>query len=347
MQNIRFYLLIFFCISNIGLKGQDLLFSQYYNNPLFSNPAMTGIYNGKYRVGFAYRNQYFKISPDSRFSLKDFFFDTRINIINNDYLSFGVMITDEDFGTARLGKSLGYLSVSYSKLLNYDKYRSVSHYLVFGSQFGYGKFYPDGGDYLFGIQFDKSTQSLDRNISNGEVSVNYKSFPDINIGIMWYASGRNNSVYIGFSGSHLNRPDISLLSRSSEQMNIRLLALFGGQVMILEQIDLLPSVTINMQSGVFNALLGSQIQVKNDGDNANAIRFGAFIRSTNSFYKTVVSDVIISSIFEIKEITLGFSYDINISSIRKTTGMNGAFELTGIYVWGNNPERKHLNCPTF
>ena len=33
-----------------GLLAQDLHFSQWYNNPLFSNPSLTAAFDGDYRV---------------------------------------------------------------------------------------------------------------------------------------------------------------------------------------------------------------------------------------------------------------------------------------------------------
>lgn len=335
------------CIYYSDMVCQDVLFSQHYNNMFYSNAASTGVFNGKFRAGAAYRNQYFGISPDSRITLKDIFFDARINTFNNDYFSFGALVTDEDYGTARLGKTVGYLSLSYSKLLNFDKYRARSQYIVIGTLLGYGKFYPDDGDYLFGIQFDKSSQSFDRNIQNGETLLGYKSFPDINLGLLYFLSGKTNSVYVGFSGSHINRPDVSLLARSSKKMDMRLSVLSGGQISLSGQLQLLPSVVISMQSGIYSAIAGSQFQVKYNTYESNSMKFGAFIRCTNSLDKALVSDVIISSSFEQRNLTLGISYDVNISSIRKITGMNGAFELTGIYIWGDNPLRKPLICPTF
>jgi type IX secretion system PorP/SprF family membrane protein len=348
MKRSGLYVIIFMCINYSDMICQDVLFSQHYNNMLYSNAASTGVFYGKYRAGAAYRNQYFGISQDSRITLKDIFFDARINTFNNDYFSFGAVVTDENYGTARLGKTVGYLCLSYSKILNFDKYRARTQSIVIGTQVGYGKFYHDDGGYLFGIQFDKSSQTLDRHIQNGETLVGNKSFPDMNLGLLYFLTGKTNSVYFGISGSHINRPDISLLARSSKKMDMRVSALSGGQISLTGKLQFLPSMVISMQSGIYSAIFGTQIQVKyNNTNESNAMKVGAFIRSTNSFDKSIVSDVIISSSFEQKKLTLGISYDVNISSIRKITGMNGAFELTGIYIWGDNPLKKLLNCPTF
>lgn len=341
------YIIIFTCFFYSDLISQDVLFSQHFNNLLCNNAAFTGVFNGKYRAGAAYRNQYFGISPDSRFTLKDVFFDARINTFKHDYFSAGLIATDEDYGTARLGKTTAYLSLSYSKVLNSDKYRSKTQVLVIGTQIGYGKIYPDDGDYLFGIQFDKTTQELDRNIQSGESLTGSKSFPDINLGMMYFQTNHNNSFFLGISGSHINRPDISLILRSSKRMHMRISALTGGQINLSGPLQLLPSATVNIQSGIFSVNAGSQIQITYNSMESNAMRFGLFTRGTNSLDIFVVSDLIFTSSVEFNKLTIGLSYDVNISSIRKITGMNGSFELTGIYIWGDNPVRKPLICPSF
>ncbi len=55
----------FFLISSSFIQngiGQDLHFSQFFNNPLLTNPANTGfIPDADYRLGASYRNQYSNI----------------------------------------------------------------------------------------------------------------------------------------------------------------------------------------------------------------------------------------------------------------------------------------------
>jgi len=40
------------------LSAQDPHFSQYYFTPLEVNPALTGIFEGKYRASMSYRDQW-------------------------------------------------------------------------------------------------------------------------------------------------------------------------------------------------------------------------------------------------------------------------------------------------
>lgn len=44
------------CFSSV--KGQDRYFSQQFANPMYSNPALTGIFLGDYRTSVTYRSQW-------------------------------------------------------------------------------------------------------------------------------------------------------------------------------------------------------------------------------------------------------------------------------------------------
>src|SRR5687768_265318 len=56
MKKILPYLLLLF-IANVSL-AQDVHFSQFYETPLFRNPALAGIVNGDVRAQAVYRSQW-------------------------------------------------------------------------------------------------------------------------------------------------------------------------------------------------------------------------------------------------------------------------------------------------
>ena len=63
MKSLKiFYLLIIAILVLQDADAQDLHFSQFFNNPLLTNPANTGfIPDADYRLGASYRNQYSNI----------------------------------------------------------------------------------------------------------------------------------------------------------------------------------------------------------------------------------------------------------------------------------------------
>jgi type IX secretion system PorP/SprF family membrane protein len=57
-MNFRLYAILTLLVGTLTLNAQDIHFSQFYASPLTLNPALTGNFNGFYRIGFIYRNQY-------------------------------------------------------------------------------------------------------------------------------------------------------------------------------------------------------------------------------------------------------------------------------------------------
>ena len=58
MKRILYILIAYWSLGVSSSIAQDIHFSQYYNMPLTTNPAMTGLVNGEFRVQGIYRNQW-------------------------------------------------------------------------------------------------------------------------------------------------------------------------------------------------------------------------------------------------------------------------------------------------
>ena len=57
----KHFLLIVFILAGSGVFAQDHLYSQFFNSPLYLNPALTGQFQGDLRMNFIYRNQFTSI----------------------------------------------------------------------------------------------------------------------------------------------------------------------------------------------------------------------------------------------------------------------------------------------
>ncbi len=340
-------LVFIFILNAVFLNSQDAVFSQFYHNPPTANPALTGVFNGKNRAGTILRNQWYSVVPNASLTTTNIFYDLRLNILNDDYLGIGAMVFDDRSGLAKIGKTHGYLNLSYSKHLTGDKYRGTDQYLVFGTQFGYGITYLDNSGFLFGSQFNKNTEVVDPDIISGENLLSSKLYPDINMGLMWYFTGKTSSYYVSGAISHLNRPDISLVDGSVDKLKMRYSGLVGGEFETGNGISLLPSLFFNMQGQIIQSIIGSNIRYEYFRDDKNAFRIGLWARLTNSLSGIEIPDLIFSSIIEINDLEIGLSYDITISNLNYINGYKGAFELSLIYVWGKSPDRNSLTCPRF
>ena len=70
-------------------------------------------------------------------------------------------------------------------------------------------------------------------------------------------------------------------------------------------------------------------------------------RLSNHFSENTTADaVIVSSRFDYDDFSIGFSYDINVSSLREASNSIGGFEFALVYkICG--PEKRNVYCPNF
>jgi len=57
-MKVRFYAILALLVGAFAANAQDIHFSQFYSSPLTLNPALTGNFNGFYRISGIYRNQW-------------------------------------------------------------------------------------------------------------------------------------------------------------------------------------------------------------------------------------------------------------------------------------------------
>ncbi|MEO6760002.1 MAG: type IX secretion system membrane protein PorP/SprF, partial [Saprospiraceae bacterium] len=79
-QSIFCLLLCLFLLPE--MSAQDPRFSQYYASPWNLNPAMTGVFNGRWRATANYRDQWNSFLSPVPFRTYSAAFETRFNVAN-------------------------------------------------------------------------------------------------------------------------------------------------------------------------------------------------------------------------------------------------------------------------
>jgi len=119
--------------ASICSNAQDIHFSQFYENSILRNPALTGIFSGDYKFGVDDRSQWGGVTtPYSTVMLSG---ETRI-LVNRDigdYISFGMVVTYDKAGSINFTSTQIYPAISYNKALD-DKHHT---YLSVGLTGGY------------------------------------------------------------------------------------------------------------------------------------------------------------------------------------------------------------------
>jgi type IX secretion system PorP/SprF family membrane protein len=342
-RNLPIFLAVVLMYNTTRLFAQDVHLSQFYETPLMRNPALAGIYTGDLRVQAAYRNQWqstgvpFKttiLSGEYKFGVGQ----------GNDFLTVGFNTFYDLAGSSQL-KTIQFMpAVNFHKSLNGEK----NSYLSLGFMGGVVQRQFDGKDLTFNNQY--TTRGYDPFSPTGEnFSGLQRTIADFAVGMSYNSSlGENGNYFLGASLWHFNKP--------TERFILEEIALdpkwqFNGGVKlpINENIELHAEANYLMQgsyteliaggliSYVFSDLAGVESEISR-----LAVSAGAFVRLNDA--------VIPVARLEYNNLSLGFSYDLNISELRTASQGRGGYELTLSYrafTKGDNSSLDALRCPRF
>ncbi len=339
------FVLFFVLLINYTVLSQDVIYSQNSIFTHFRNPALIGLFDGKFKLITDFRTQYFTVSSEDKFNSLNLSFDSRFNIVRNDFLNIGLVLNKESLAFNKIVKNRGLINFSYSKQLNYNSYSKLADFLIAGFQLGFSQFSYGMNSYTFGIQFDKNSQLFNSEIPSGEQYSHDKLIPEFNLGLLWYHLIHENNYYIGISAFHINQPDISFDSNIRRKYLQRLSILIGSKHIISKNIALLTSFDFNIQGSNINIRPGSHLKVSLEDSNSFIV--GTVFSLNNQIGGIGFSDLILNTGYEFSNFGIGFSYDINLASVKAITGLNGAFEIAAYYIVGKSPKRYRLTCPTF
>lgn len=343
-------LIALFCCNLLPYShGQDPHFSQYFASPWNLNPAMTGVFSGRWRVTANYRDQWSSFLSPVPFRTYAANADIRIGVSRNDYIAVGLGILHDEAGTARYLQNKALLSGAFLKQLSGGP-RQADHFLCAGAQLGFGQNSIDWSRLWFSRQFDPVAESPDPNAGNGEPNANASTniYPDFNAGLLWYALWGGNGVwYAGAAFHHINQPLIALAENGGERLYSRWSGHTGGQLPLNENFSVLPGVQFLRQGPALEANCGLNIRYSNNDRNELALRLGAWGRLGNRLGKGIQMDAVaVVAMLELERWMLGISYDITVSSLTRANNSRGAFEISLTYF--HPEERKaRVTCPRF
>lgn len=328
-------------LSSANLTAQDPNFSQFFVSPLTLNPALTGKFNGTFRVAGNYRDQWPAIS--NAFITSTASFDLPIltgRISELDTWGVGVMAMTDRTANGILTTNTISLTTAYHKGLDEDGL----HQLGIGFQGTYSNKRLDGTKLNFENELDSlggwTNQSGE--MIDGQV-INVKYF-DFSLGALYNGStdGYNN-FYLGVSAYHVNKPQESFTG-IYYTLNPRITVHAGGAIPLGDRSKTIYlSSLFSRQAAANNIVLGGAAGFNVNGDEENPTNFyaGLWTRFNN------VNDAVIPYVgLEFGGFRLGASYDVNISSLKTASQSRGGIEISLIYI-NRPPGNKGIPCPRF
>src|SRR5450432_831363 len=325
-------------IQNVAV-AQDLHFSQFFNNPLLTNPANTGfIPDADYRLGASYRNQYSNIMAVP-YKTMSIFGDAQVfrNRIETGWLGLGGVILRDVAGTGSLTSTKAYASIAYHQELG------LSSLLTAGFNVGWANKRIDQTKLTFPDQFDGKFFDINQPTSVLLVNNNISYF-DLQVG-MNYAYFPTEDIYInaGYSIQHVNRPKETFFGdNTDDKISMRHIAFINAIYKINDDVIINPNIYYTTQATASELVLGLNAAYNLSEHGEKQIIAGLYYR---------YQDAVIPMIgLEVDNIRFTFSYDVTTSSLNNFNHSQGATEFNilkkGFYNDFNGDRRQAL-CPTF
>lgn len=341
---------IFLLILALNVQAQDPRFSQFYAAPWSLNPAMTGLFNGKWRLTANYRDQWGSILTQNPFRTYAASGELRFQAGRADYFTLGVGAMHDEAGVARFSQNTAQLGGAFLKQLSGGP-RRADHYLSAGAQVGIGQYALDWGKLWFSRQFDPVAERPDPTLGNGEPSANGNSdlYPDFHAGLLWYClfGEKGGFAYLGGAMHHLNQPNISLTGDGRTRLYSRWSGHAGAQLPLTDRTSLMPGLQVMRQGPAFETAAGLNVRYTNSDLHELALRTGVWGRVVNRLNSGLHMDAVtIVGMIEWDRLTFGLSYDITVSDLVHANNSRGAFEISLAYIQPAE-RRQRVVCPTF
>ncbi len=341
-----------FLTGALNLHGQDQHFTQFYASPLALNPALSGAFDGKYRVSMIYRDQgrnlldepwtTFGAAVDLRFGL-DSYKKNRKDAFGVGILFFNDRNRSSNFFTNQIQ-----VAGAFHKSLS----NAGNHYLSGGLQLGIAQRNVNYGSITFSDQFNGLDGYTDP--TGEDLPENNFSFFDMNIGVNYTYAPRNQiGIYAGAALHHVLEPQVSFYNTQENEADQNDNTLFqkysahiGLTIPMGERVQLLPRALVYLQGPHLAANAGTNFRFLLDDIQGTALHVGGWVRPVRSVDDEFGLDAVVGMVgLEYSNFLIGFSYDARVGGIADGNTRAGAFEISIAYL--GQYVNETVLCPSF
>jgi type IX secretion system PorP/SprF family membrane protein len=303
----RYRIVLLMVLASFSAVGQDHIYSQFFNAPIYLNPSLTGQFEGDIRMNLIYRNQWSGLSGDLSYITASA--DLNISKFAG---GVGLMFNRSSEGTAYLVKNNAAATYSYS--VGGDDFVAS-----FGIQAGFTNRQIDWSKLVFSDQIDMRLGYIPGSVSSAQP-------PEMDSKFYLDAAAGTNIVFrnlmAGVALHHINQPDESF-SGTQAKLPMRITANASYRIPLSPYFDynqdegsyLIPSVVYYKQASSTSLSAGAQF--KHRGLNA-----GIWYRSAGQGGPDAI---VVSLIFDLfkgnkngEKLRLGLSHDATTSKINYT-----------------------------
>ena len=324
---------LFVIASTFSVFAQDIHFSHLNRQPIYQNPANTGLFAGDIRLTGNYKDQWrsvtvpfqtFAAAGDMKWKQKG--------------INFGALLFHDNVGDG-FYQTLEFLgSVSKNLKLNSDSTQTLSVGIQVGLNYrkvNMDKFYFD--NQFNGLIFDAGLPTNEA--YQNDSRANLTSGAGI---VHCYCYGKTNSLKTGISGHNLNRPNQGFYG-SKVLRDIRISLFSQLDHAINNELAVIPGIGFNLQGKYRELLIGSQVRyiLINKLGTYRAVDGGLWFRSKDA--------VVVRVGLAMQNWSVAASYDTNISKLIPASTARGGLELSVEYIITRFKPKKviHRICPDY
>lgn len=328
----QFWILLFCILHSIFCISQDIHFSQFAQSPLTNNPASAGMIRGAdFRAMANQKIQWATVGANYSTSAVSFDMPLFKKNKRGSHMGLGFYAYTDKAGDSKFGKTQFSISVSGIVPIS-DNSR-----LAAGIETGVAQVAANLSNMQWGNQFNGLT--YDPAVSSNEPGMlNSGLFVDMATGIYYEygtRTGKSGNQKIEFNGGisyyHILQPNQGLISGEDKLHSKIVFQSYFRYDLPNAKLSLVPSTVVYWQGPYSEINVGSLLRWRLNTSskytvffNENALLLGCYYR-----YKDAI---IPQLILEMGNWGIGFSYDINVSSLSGVSGYRGGMEISLKYI---------------
>jgi type IX secretion system PorP/SprF family membrane protein len=319
----------------VSAEAQDIHFSQFYETPLYRNPALAGIVNGDVRVQTIYRSQWNTVA--NAYTTGSVNAEYKMPVMGSDYLTIGAEVFYDKAGSAALTTTQVLPTLNYHKSLSSER----NMYLSFGFMGGWVERKID--------RTKISTNSTYEGIGDGETRLQPRNtYFDGTAGVsfnMGIGDNPENNLVLGAAYHHFNKPKNSFFN--DESVYVAAKTVYSADVKFaVSEYSAITFHSDYVTQGTYKEAIGGVIYSLKVGDYVDepdyVVSAGAMMRMGDAIIPTVKVDY--------RPFSFAVSYDVNTSKLSTSSYGRGGIEMAISYVGfldRENSTIRALNCPRF
>lgn len=323
-------LVIIFCLFVVPqiAKGQDVVYSQYYGNPVYLNPSLVGNKINP-RLSLIYRNQWHNLNKG--YVNYGISYDQYVRKMSG---SVGVILNNDVYGGGLCNNFSGSIIYAFQTYVFKDFTASIA------LQSGFFQRSINTDKLVFGDQIVPGSGQL---LPTNEVVDRDKvSDLDFAAGI---TIGYKHDYYVGFALHHLANPDISFIGNDAHKLDTRI-TVHAGAIFDVGYYktypaagskSISPNILFVKQGDFMQLSLGTYF-------NVYPLTVGLWGRHCFNNFDALVVQIGV----EQKKYKIGYSFDFTLSKLSINSG--GAHEISFSWIFPeikNNFNRYTINDPVY